>query len=242
MLRHFMLLLTLTLAVSPALATPVSADTPPALVFSDEPIQLASANPDALAGATEGSTWGSIKALYDEPGDPSEEGEFGTPQLVGGVGRYDSFPSAWRFPFYGSRRIEVGYGGTVCGGGFDPYHTGGDHHAIDWNTPGPGDNNAPVPAPASGWVIQSGPNGRYGNTVTVEAGNGYRYLIAHMNDYVRFCGWIERGQWLGTVGSTGWSTGPHIHFVVYRYGSSVPQNGISGQWNLQVCSYYPSGQ
>ncbi len=73
MLRKLMFL-ALTLAVSLALATPVSADTSPAFVFPDKTILLASESSDAAvgttdpspsSGSTEGSTWGRIKTLYE---------------------------------------------------------------------------------------------------------------------------------------------------------------------------------
>ena len=53
-------------------------------------------------------------------------------------------------------------------------------------------------------------------------GDGYSSLYAHMTDYVVSNGqYVEKGQLLGYVGSTGWSTGPHLHFTIYYNGSTV---------------------
>lgn len=168
------------------------------------------------------------------------KGEMG---LATAVGQYDPFPTGWKFPFKGSYKITVGYNGNSCGYGFVSTHTGTDRYAIDWSRlSGNADIGDPLYAPASGWATVVFSNTGYGNRVKVEAGNGYSYMVTHMNTIaLNYCGWISKGQYLGTLGCSGDCDGAHTHFVVYRYGTSVPQNGISGQWNLQICSYYSSG-
>lgn len=159
------------------------------------------------------------------------------------VGQFDAFPSAWRFPFKGSSKITVGYNGNSCGLGFAGTHTGKDQYAIDWSRlSGNADIGDPLYAPASGWATAVFSNTGYGNHIRVDAGNGYSYLIGHMNTIaLNYCGWISKGQLLGTLGCSGYCDGAHVHFVVYKNGWSVPQSGISGQWDLRICSTYSSG-
>jgi murein DD-endopeptidase MepM/ murein hydrolase activator NlpD len=98
------------------------------------------------------------------------------------------------------------------------------HRAIDvgsWN-------GSPVKAADSGYVAIAGGgwNGGYGNYVVVDHGNGYISLYAHLNSvFVRPGENVVRGQQLGTVGNTGNSTGPHLHFEI-RY-QGVPRNPFS---------------
>ncbi len=161
------------------------------------------------------------------------------------VGQYNAFPSGWKFPFSGSSTITVGYNGVCCDPRyFDVYHTGRDQYALDWSrSGGNSDVGDPILAPASGWATAVFSSTGLGNHIRVNAGNGYSYVIGHMDRiYLNYCGWVERGQRLGTLGCTGNCDGAHIHFVVYRNSWSVPQNGISGQWGLSVCGTYASGQ
>lgn len=67
-----------------------------------------------------------------------------------------------------------------------------------------------------------GCNGGYGNYFMVDHGNGVSTFYAHCSDvYVSVGQSVSRGETLGTVGSTGWSTGPHLHFEVRINGSAV---------------------
>ncbi len=70
-------------------------------------------------------------------------------------------------------------------------------------------------AAAGGTVILAGWNGGYGNCVMVNHGNGYTTLYGHMSSIaVSYGQYVTMGQVLGYVGSTGNSTGPHLHFEV----------------------------
>jgi murein DD-endopeptidase MepM/ murein hydrolase activator NlpD len=61
----------------------------------------------------------------------------------------------------------------------------------------------------------------YGNQVIVEHSNGYSTRYAHLgNIYVDFGQEIRAGEQVGTLGSTGLSTGPHLHFEVIKDGAS----------------------
>jgi murein DD-endopeptidase MepM/ murein hydrolase activator NlpD len=80
---------------------------------------------------------------------------------------------------------------------------------------------APVKAADGGYVSVAGGgwNGGYGNQVIIDHGNGFATLYAHMNSiFVRPGESIAAGQQIGTVGNTGNSTGPHLHFEILYQG------------------------
>ncbi len=70
-------------------------------------------------------------------------------------------------------------------------------------------------ATASGKVIKAFKNGGYGNYVEIDHGNGYITAYAHMQNYLVKKGErVKQGQVIGQVGSTGRSTGPHLHYEI----------------------------
>ena len=77
---------------------------------------------------------------------------------------------------------------------------------------------APIYAAAAGRVIiskQSGWNGGYGNYIAIEHGNGTQTLYAHNQSNIVSVGQtVVQGQVIGYIGSTGKSTGPHVHFEI----------------------------
>jgi murein DD-endopeptidase MepM/ murein hydrolase activator NlpD len=96
------------------------------------------------------------------------------------------------------------------------------HSGIDINCA----NGAPVGAAAGGVVIQAGWNGGYGNSVVIDHGNGFATLYGHMSAvYVGVGSSVGQGANIGAVGSTGLSTGPHMHFEVRINGTAVDPMG-----------------
>lgn len=80
---------------------------------------------------------------------------------------------------------------------------------------------APVKAADSGYVVLAGGgwNGGYGNHVIIDHGNGFTTLYAHLTSiFVKPGESVSRGQQIGTVGNTGNSTGPHLHFEIMYQG------------------------
>jgi murein DD-endopeptidase MepM/ murein hydrolase activator NlpD len=76
-------------------------------------------------------------------------------------------------------------------------------------------SGTPIGAAAEGTVVFSGRNKGYGNMVMVEHSDGRRTLYAHASRlFVRVGERVRRGQAIAAVGSTGHSTGPHLHFEV----------------------------
>ncbi len=81
----------------------------------------------------------------------------------------------------------------------------------------------PIYAADNGVVVFAGWGGGYGNLVRVRHGNGYETYYAHFSGFAVGCGQpVYQGQLLGYCGSTGWSTGAHLHYEIRFNG--VPQN------------------
>ncbi|MHC5850489.1 murein hydrolase activator EnvC family protein [Nostoc sp.] len=79
-----------------------------------------------------------------------------------------------------------------------------------------------IRAADSGTVIFAGWYGGYGRAVIIDHGKGITTLYGHTSElYVTEGQTVERGQAIGAVGSTGFSTGPHLHFEVRRNGTPV---------------------
>ena len=84
-------------------------------------------------------------------------------------------------------------------------------------------------ATKSGTVTSACYNEAYGYMVTINHADGYSSLYGHMTNYIVSAGdYVTQGQTIGYVGSTGWSTGPHLHFTIYYNGADVnPMNYVS---------------
>lgn len=85
------------------------------------------------------------------------------------------------------------------------------HTGVDLSAP----SGTPIMAAGDGKVIYRGWRGGYGNTVIVDHGGGRTTLYAHMSGFTCAVGQVvQSGQQIGKVGSTGLSTGPHLHWEV----------------------------
>lgn len=94
------------------------------------------------------------------------------------------------------------------------------HKGIDFGVP-PG---TPIMAAGDGSVEMAGPNGAYGNYVRIRHGNGFATAYAHMQRIaqgVHTGRRVMQGQIIGFVGSTGRSTGPHLHYEVMQGNNQV---------------------
>lgn len=79
-----------------------------------------------------------------------------------------------------------------------------------------------VDAAAAGTVTHAGPAGTYGNLVTVKHSNGVETRYAHLSaTTVQVGDRVDAGQQIGKVGTTGYSTGPHLHFEVRKDGEAI---------------------
>lgn len=87
----------------------------------------------------------------------------------------------------------------------------------------------PVFATGDGTVSSAGVRGGYGNLVEVQHPNGYATRYAHLSRVapgVREGGLVRQGEVIGYVGSTGLSTGPHLHYEVRRKGEPVDPSRV----------------
>ncbi len=110
--------------------------------------------------------------------------------------------------------------------------TGKHHHhsGVDYAAP----TGTPVRSVLAGDIVFAGPKGGYGNLVEVRHGDGRRTRYAHLDRIdVKVGQRLGRGDLLGTVGSTGQSTGPHLHFEVRHQGHAVdPEAFLAGHAHI----------
>jgi len=79
-----------------------------------------------------------------------------------------------------------------------------------------------VNSTANGVVAYAGSKGGYGNLVVLDHGNGLATFYAHLSKILVKEGQaVGSGQILGNVGSTGRSTGPHLHYEVHKNGKAI---------------------
>jgi murein DD-endopeptidase MepM/ murein hydrolase activator NlpD len=113
-------------------------------------------------------------------------------------------PSVW--PVEGETTDGFGVRGNPFGGGSSEFHPGQDIAAP---------RGTPVIATADGVVLKADWQNGYGQTVVIDHGNGLTTRYAHLSKIEVEAGReIRRGDELGQVGSTGRSTGPHLHYEV----------------------------
>jgi len=121
--------------------------------------------------------------------------------------RFASTPSSW--PIYGAIVSRFGYRSYPWRG----MHTGLDIKA---------NYGAPIRATANGVVSYVGWRSGYGKTVEINHGYGVSTLYAHNSNYaVKIGQRVQKGQVISYVGTTGWTTGPHLHYEVRRAGQPL---------------------
>jgi len=111
-------------------------------------------------------------------------------------------------------RISSNYGYRIAPfGGTRQMHSG-----LDIASP----MGSPVRAAMAGQVIQVGNDDYWGNHVLIRHHSGYRTFYAHMSAVrIKNGAYVATGERIGDIGSTGLSTGPHLHFTVYKNGVTV---------------------
>jgi murein DD-endopeptidase MepM/ murein hydrolase activator NlpD len=123
---------------------------------------------------------------------------------------YPSFGTATTGGVTGTGQLAWPMSGNISQG----YSAG--HRAIDIYAA----RGTPISAADAGTVVAAHYATGYGRMVVVDHGNGYQTLYAHMDAFFVELGQaVEKGQLLGKCGSTGNSTGPHVHFEVRKGGS-----------------------
>ncbi|MEP7162356.1 MAG: peptidoglycan DD-metalloendopeptidase family protein [Candidatus Moraniibacteriota bacterium] len=110
--------------------------------------------------------------------------------------------------------LTQGYGKTSYAKRSGSYGRASFHNGLDFAAP----TGTPVYAPANGKVVAVGNNGRYayGRWIAIDHGNGIVTLYGHLSKQsVKRGESVDAGEIIGAVGSTGNSTGPHVHFSVF---------------------------
>lgn len=135
-----------------------------------------------------------------------------------------AIPSIQPVPNEDLRRMASGYGWRI-----DPFTKARKfHYGMDFSAP----IGTPVYATGDGKVIRADSySSGYGRHIRIDHGYGYRTLYAHLSDYnVREGEYVKRGEVIGFVGSSGRSTGPHLHYEVHRDNERLnPMNFYYGE-------------
>ncbi len=140
-------------------------------------------------------------------------------------------PAATRRPDHHHDPEPAGKGVIRRTSGFgwraDPLHGARKfHHGVDVGAP----IGTPIAAGRAGTVLSAGPAGTYGNLVVLDHGDGVTSRYAHCSTLEVVKGQVvEAGQRIARVGTTGRSTGPHLHFEVRTGGTAVdPSSWLEG--------------
>lgn len=133
-------------------------------------------------------------------------------RAAGIVGAAPSAPGALSWPVSGTITSPFGYRRSPFGGGME-FHPGLDIAAPMGTT---------VTAASSGTIISAGWYGGYGNYILIDHGGGMATGYGHLSQIFVSAGQkVQKGQAIGAVGSTGMSTGPHLHFEVRINGKAT---------------------
>lgn len=137
-----------------------------------------------------------------------------------------SYPAFHRFP---SRHPLSGLPEIGSGFGWRPHPITGApnlHEGLDWSAPA----GTPILAAASGKVLKAGWHGGYGMLVEIAHSQSLSSRYAHAQAiHVRQGDWVGQGQMIAEVGSTGHSTGPHLHFEIRLQGVALDPTMFIGQ-------------
>ena len=135
--------------------------------------------------------------------------------------------AAWVHPMPGARV-------TSCFGA----RWGRLHAGVDLAAP----HGTPIVAAGAGKVVLAGVEGGYGNAVLIDHGNGYLTHYGHMSAIAVQAGQIvEPGELIGKEGSTGQSTGPHLHFEVHKgtYKNPIEPTGWMRERGADIAGCVP---
>ncbi|MBK5219134.1 MAG: peptidoglycan DD-metalloendopeptidase family protein [Thermoleophilia bacterium] len=170
---------------------------------------------DALAqiGVHEAELEGSVAAIQSELA--AQLAATGSAPLPAGPIQEGSGGLIW--PVNGP--ITSGFGGRDIGAGYE------DHPGVDIGVP----EGTPIRAAAAGTVVlqqSEAESGGYGNFTCIDHGGGLSTCYAHQSSFAVSAGdSVAQGEVIGYVGSTGYSTGAHLHFEVRIYGQVTDPMG-----------------
>ncbi len=126
-----------------------------------------------------------------------------------------SIPSIQPIPNDDLERVASGFGHRI----HPIYKTTRFHDGIDFTAP----HGTPIYATGKGKVVtKEYSKSGYGNQLVIDHGYGYKTEYAHLQSFEIKKGQnVERGELIGTVGSSGLSTGPHLHYEVRKDGNAI---------------------
>lgn len=117
--------------------------------------------------------------------------------------------------------LNTGFFTSMFGDRINPFsHEAGMefHNGIDIATR----TGTPIRAVREGMVFQAGWRDGYGNTIIIQHHDGYTSMYAHcLKIFVKRGDWVDKGDIISSVGSTGRSTGPHLHYTIIRHGQTI---------------------
>lgn len=119
--------------------------------------------------------------------------------------------ASWGWPTNSGYTISSYYGYRLAVFGEGNFHSGLDIAGTGYGSPVKAANNGTIE------VIQDLGNRSYGKHIIINHNNGYYTLYGHMSGWasgLTVGSTVERGQTIGYVGSSGWATGPHVHFEI----------------------------
>ncbi|MGV3719424.1 MAG: M23 family metallopeptidase [Actinomycetota bacterium] len=149
-------------------------------------------------------------SLYTYPGVKKEDATIRAAAHT--VSETSSWKGDWALPAKG--RFSTPFGVRRLRNGKEV----GRHSGLDIAAP----TGTPIVAPAAGTVALAGGFKKHGNTVVLDHGQGVTSIFIHLSKIeVKTGQKVARGARLGRVGSTGASTGPHLHWSVYTQGTNV---------------------
>ena len=99
------------------------------------------------------------------------------------------------------------------------------HLGIDYAAP----RGTIIKAAGDGRIVFRGRKGGYGNTIIIKHKGGYKTLYAHQSKFynrLKRGSFVRQGQRIGYVGTSGRSTGPHLHFGLYKNGKAINPNSV----------------
>ncbi len=126
---------------------------------------------------------------------------------------------AW--PTNGNYQITSEYGWRIC-----PFHGREFHNGLDIVLSS-GTLGSPVYAIADGVITRASWYGGYGNCIQLACGGGINVLYGHLNGYnCSVDQFVKKGTVIGYIGSTGNSTGPHLHFTVFKGSNHISPHSL----------------
>ena len=136
--------------------------------------------------------------------------------IVDAGGELNLVPGEYAWPTQSNWILTDKYGWRIC-----PFHGKEFHNGLDIALTS-GTKGSPVYAIADGYITRASWYGGYGNCIQYAIGNGYSVLCGHLSGYNYSAGqYVTKGSVIGYIGSTGASTGPHLHFTVFQNGTTI---------------------